>query len=77
MPDHERPRRPLLICEGQELDSKLTHHVAVERYKASRPTSRKERSNNNSGSSGGSPSASACSISKRALSTAALVSGAA
>src|SRR5436309_14403781 len=33
MRHHEWPRRPLLICESQELDSKLTHHVAVERYK--------------------------------------------
>ncbi len=32
MPHHEGPRSPLLICESQELDSKLTHHVAVERY---------------------------------------------
>src|SRR6266699_4653895 len=31
MRHHEWPRRPLLICESQELDSKLTHHVAVER----------------------------------------------
>ena len=37
MSGHERPRRPLLICEGEELDSKLTHHVAVECYKARDP----------------------------------------
>jgi hypothetical protein len=37
MPHHEWPRRFLLNCEDQELDSKLTHHVAVERYKVRDP----------------------------------------
>src|SRR5262245_4423731 len=37
MPHHEGPRRFLLICKGQELDSKLTHHVAVERDKVRDP----------------------------------------
>ena len=37
MPHHEWTRRPLLICEGQELDSKLTHHIAVERDKVRDP----------------------------------------
>src|SRR5215471_3509662 len=32
MPDHERRRRRLLLRERQELDGKLTHHVAVERH---------------------------------------------
>src|SRR5207237_8522067 len=43
MPHHEWPRRPLLICEGQELDSQLTHHVAVERYKVGDPKAVKNR----------------------------------
>src|SRR5262245_60614803 len=43
MPHHEWPRRPLLICEGQELDSQLTHHVAVERYKVADPKAVKNR----------------------------------
>jgi len=33
MRHHEGPCGRLLICERQELDRKLTHHVAVERYK--------------------------------------------
>src|SRR5262249_51193226 len=37
MPHHEGPRRFLLICKGQKLDSKLTHHVAVERDKVRDP----------------------------------------
>src|SRR5262249_16470050 len=43
MPDHERPLRPLLICDGQELDSKLTHHVGVERYNVRGPRAVKNR----------------------------------
>ena len=43
MPHHEWPCRPLLICEGQELDSQLTHHVAVERYKVGDPKAVKNR----------------------------------
>src|SRR5438876_592544 len=43
MRHHEWPRRPLLICESQELDSKLTHHVAVERYKIRDPKAVKNR----------------------------------
>src|SRR5262252_3456973 len=43
MPDHERPLRPLLICGGQELDSKLTHHVGVERYNVRGPRAVKNR----------------------------------
>src|SRR6478672_11484484 len=43
MRHHEWPRRPLLICESQELDSKLTHHVAVERYKVRDPKAVKNR----------------------------------
>src|SRR5215468_5575404 len=43
MPHHEGPRRFLLICEGQELDSKLTHHVALERYKVRDPKAVKNR----------------------------------
>src|SRR6266516_3104232 len=43
MSHHEWPRRFLLICEGQELDSKLTHHVAVERYKVRDPKAVKNR----------------------------------
>ena len=37
MPKHQRSRRALLFCEGQELDRKLTHHVAVEGYKVRDP----------------------------------------
>src|SRR5215469_10692131 len=37
MPHHEGPRRRLLVCEGQELGSKLTHHVAIERDKVGDP----------------------------------------
>src|SRR5262249_22131320 len=37
MPKHQRSRRALLFCEGQELDRKLAHHVAVERYKVRDP----------------------------------------
>src|SRR6516225_9826553 len=43
MPHHEWPRRFLLICEGQEFDSKLTHHVAVERDKVRDPKAVKNR----------------------------------
>src|SRR5258708_4640514 len=43
MRHHEWPRRPLFICESQELDSKLTHHVAVERYKIRDPKAVKNR----------------------------------
>src|SRR5262249_19039937 len=43
MRHHEWPRRPLLICESQELDSKLTHHVAVERYEIRDPKAVKNR----------------------------------
>ncbi len=32
-----RPRRALLVRERQELDCKLTHHVAVERHKVRNP----------------------------------------
>jgi hypothetical protein len=76
MRHHEWPRRPLLVCESQELDSKLTHHVAVKRYKIRDPKAVKNEKSN-TGSSGSSPIASAGSISSRARSTAALVSGAA
>ena len=37
MRHHEGPYGRLLICERQELASKLTHHVAVERYKVRDP----------------------------------------
>src|SRR5260370_32317693 len=43
MPHPEWPRSPLLICESQELDSQLTHHVAVERYKVRDPKAVKNR----------------------------------
>src|SRR6266567_5947274 len=43
MRHHEWPRRPLLICESQEFDSKLTHHVAVERDKIRDPKAVKNR----------------------------------
>src|SRR5947199_10337620 len=43
MRHHEWPRRPLLICESQEMESKLTHHVAVERYKIRDPKTVKNR----------------------------------
>jgi hypothetical protein len=43
MPHHEWPRRPLLICERQELDSELTHDLAVERYKVRDPKTVKNR----------------------------------
>ena len=42
MPEHERYRRPLLFCERQELGRKLTHHVAVERYKVRGPEAVKD-----------------------------------
>src|SRR5262245_36169195 len=43
MPHHECPRRPLLICKGQKLDSQLTYHVAVERYEVGDPEAVKNR----------------------------------
>ena len=43
MPDHERHRRPLLLCERQELRRKLAHHVAVERHKVRDPEAVKDR----------------------------------
>jgi hypothetical protein len=43
MRHHEWPRRPLLVCESQELDSKLTHHVAVKRHKIRDPKAVKNR----------------------------------
>src|SRR5215831_3411384 len=43
MPHHEWPRRFLLICEGQEFDSKLTHHVTVECDKVRDPKAVKNR----------------------------------
>ena len=42
MADHERPRRALLIGEGEELDRKLTHHVAVECYEVRDPEAVKD-----------------------------------
>ena len=43
MRHHEWPGRPLLIRESEELDSKLTHHVAVERHKVRDPKAVKNR----------------------------------
>jgi hypothetical protein len=43
MRHHEWPARPLLIRESEELDSKLTHHVAVERDKIRDPKAIKNR----------------------------------
>src|SRR6516225_2849285 len=43
MRHHEWPRRPLLICEGQELTCKLTHYVAVEGHKIGHPEAVKNR----------------------------------
>ena len=77
MPDHERGGCSLLLCERKKLRRKIAHHVAVERHIVRGPKTPYRTENSSSGSSGGSPSASACSISKRARSTAALVSGAA
>jgi hypothetical protein len=76
MPDHERDGRPLLLGERQELRRKAAHGIAVERYIIRDPKTVENRKQS-SGSSSGSPSASACSISKRARSAAAFVSGAA
>src|SRR5271166_4793354 len=65
MPDRERDCRLLLLGERQELRGKFADHAPARTM------------NNTIGSSGGSPSASACSISNPARSTAALVSDAA
>jgi hypothetical protein len=66
---HQGGDRPSLLGEHQELRRKLTHRVTMTQKL-------KSTENNSSGSSGGSPSASACSISRRACSTATVVSAA-
>src|SRR6516165_2184880 len=76
MRDHERDCCSLLLGELQELRCKLAMDVAGQRPDAPDPNP-KSTENNNSGSSGGSPTASACSINSRARSPAAMVSGSA
>ena len=76
MPDHERDCRPLFLRKRQELRRKLAHRVAIERHKVYVPKAEEDREQQQR-VFGGSPNASACSISRRACSAAALVSGAA
>ena len=76
MSDYEWERRPLLLSEREELRRKGAHHVAVERHIVRSPEPVEDREKQQRVFQG-SPSASVCSISKRARSAAALVSGAA
>src|ERR1700730_11330301 len=74
--DHDRDRVPLLLGERQEMGREIATNSAIEPDNfATQMPYRTE--NNNSGSSGRSPRASACSIMTRARSAAALGSGAA
>ena len=66
----------LLLGERQELPRKLAHHFAVERYVVRQPDTVEDREQQQRVLRSPS-SASACSISSRARSAAALVSGAA
>src|SRR4029078_10675828 len=76
MPHHCWDCRPLPLRQLQELRCEIAHSVAIERHIVSYPEGIKNQ-NNSKGSSEGSPSASACSISERACVAAALVSAAA
>jgi hypothetical protein len=62
MPEHVRNLPSLFLGKGQDLRGALARYVAVERYHAGAKQSG-QAENSSSGSSGGSPSASACSIS--------------
>ena len=76
MPDHEWDSRPLLLGERQELRSQARASVAVERDEVRDPEAVKDGEQQQR-VFGRLSEASACSISRRARSTAALVSGAA
>jgi len=76
MPDHKRNRGVLFLRKREEIGREIETDIAIECQSVRGPEAVEDK-NDSSGSSEGSLSASACSISRRACSTAALVSGAA
>ena len=76
MPDHERKQRFLLLRERQEVRRKVANYVAIERHESCDAETIENRKHQQR-VFGRFARASACSINRRASSTAAFVSGAA